>query len=281
MNLPILSTFPHRQALELALELAEHAGQLLLDIHRLGPQRIASKRTAVDMVTEADLASQQLILAGIHRHFPGHGILAEEEGGDRRNHSGALWLVDPLDGTTNFASRFPIFAVSIALWVDGQPQIGVVRDVVRERSYWAAAGQGAWIDQERRLQVSATTTLAHSLIGTGFPYTRAIDPDNNTAEFVRIMPQVRGVRRAGAAALDMAFVADGRLDGYWESGMNPWDWGAGVLLIAEAGGVVSDYSGAAWSLHSPPRMAAANPHLHGLLLAEIQAARGAAGFSLL
>lgn len=276
-HLPIPADFPYRQALHVALELAEAAGELLLGIHRLGPQRIDSKHTAVDMVTEADVASQRLILSGIHQHFPDHGILAEEEGGDLRNQSGALWLVDPLDGTTNFASRFPIFAVSIALWVDGEPQIGVVRDVVRERSYWAAAGQGAWMDGERRLHVSTTAALANSLLATGFPYTRAIDPDNNLAEFGRIMPQVRGVRRAGAAALDMAFVADGRLDGYWESGMSPWDWGAGVLLMREAGAIVTDYSGAAWTLHSPRRMVAANPHLHGALLAEVQAARAAMG----
>ena len=208
--------------------------------------------------------------------------MAEEEGGDKNSGGRALWLVDPLDGTTNFASRFPVFAVSIALWVEGRPAIGVVQDVVRERTYWAAAGQGAWMAtperlDEARLQTSQTRELNQSLLATGFPYVRATAKDNNLAEFGYLMPRVRGIRRAGAAALDQAWLADGRLDGYWEARLSPWDWAAGVLLMLEAGGVVTDYTGNPWRLGAD-QMVAANPHLHEKLLSAVQTARREAGF---
>ena len=280
-SLPIPATYPYRTELITAIDLARQAGDLILKIHRSGPRHIRSKKTAVDMVTEADTASQALILETIAARFPDHDIMAEEDGGDRNSGSRAIWLVDPLDGTTNFASRFPIFAVSIAMWVDDKPAIGVVQDVVHERTYWAAAGQGAWMGSPARLdevqlRVSETKALDHSLIATGFPYVRAETADNNLAEFSYLMPKVRGVRRAGSAALDIAWVADGRLDGYWESNLWPWDWGAGVLMIAEAGGVVSDYEGNPWWFDKN-QMIAANPYLHEKLLTAIQKARKDAG----
>lgn len=281
-SLPIPTTYDYYAELTAAIDLAQQAGDLLLKIHRSGPRRIRTKKTAVDMVTEADTASQQLILDTLTARFPQHDILAEEEGGDKESGSRALWLVDPLDGTTNFASRFPVFAVSIALWVDGKPVIGVVQDVVRERTYWAAAGQGAWMGvptklDEVQLSVSQARELNQSLIATGFPYARATLADNNLAEFNYLMPKVRGIRRAGAAALDLAWVADGRLDGYWEAHLSPWDWGAGVLLITEAGGVVSNYHGQPWQL-GQAQMVAANPWLHEKLLTAVQTARRQAGF---
>ena len=282
LSLPIPSTYPYHAELTTAIDLARRAGDLLLEIHRAGPRRIETKKTAVDMLTEADTASQKLILDGISDRFPDHDILAEEEGGDKNHGSRALWLVDPLDGTTNFASRFPVFAVSIALWVDERPVIGVVQDVVRERTFWAAKGQGAWLGTPARLddlplRVSRTSELNQSLIATGFPYVRAQTRDNNLAEFNYLMPRVRGIRRAGAAALDLAWLADGRLDGYWEARLSSWDWGAGVLLIAEAGGVVTDYAGQTWIL-GKDQMVAGNPHLHEKLLTAVQTARSEAGF---
>ncbi len=284
-NLPIPATYDYYEELTTAIDLARRAGDLLLEIYRQGPRRIETKQTAVDMLTEADTASQTLILETLASRFPDHDILAEEDGGDKVHGARALWLVDPLDGTTNFASRFPIFAVSIALWVDGRPAMGVVQDVVRERTYWAAAGQGAWIDAPRRLadvrlRVSETSELEQSLLATGFPYVRAISCDNNLAEFDYLMPRVRGIRRAGAAALDQVWLADGRLDGYWEARLSPWDWGAGVLFIQEAGGVVTDYAGDPWRL-GVNNMVAANPHLHEKLLHAVQTARREAGFTLL
>ena len=281
-TLPIPTSYDYYEELTTAIDLARRAGDLLLRIHRQGPRRIATKMTAVDMVTEADTASQALILETITARFPDHAIMAEEDGGDKTNGGRVRWLIDPLDGTTNFASRFPVFAVSIAMCVDGRPAIGVVQDVVRERTYWAAAGLGAWMGApvnlgEVQLRVSQTQELKQSLIATGFPYIRAETDDNNLAEFSYLMPKVRGVRRAGAAALDLAWLADGRLDGYWEAHLWPWDWGAGVLMIIEAGGVVTDYAGEPWRLGAN-QMVAANPHLHEKLLTAIQKARAAAGF---
>ncbi|NOX64032.1 MAG: inositol monophosphatase [Chloroflexi bacterium] len=275
-HLPIPSDYPHRQALLTAIELARLAGAMLLDVHRQGPQRIERKRTQVDLVTEADIASQEMIMEGLAARFPDYGILAEEEGGRRQSQGGALWLVDPLDGTTNFASRFPVFGVSIALWIDHEPVVGVIQDVVRERTYWAAAGQGAWMDLERKLRVSDAAALDQSLLATGFPYSRATAKDINLVEFNYLIPRVRGVRRAGAASLDMAWLADGRLDGYWEANLASWDWAAGVLLVQEAGGVISDYAGRPWRLDSPT-IVAANPYLHPHLLQAVQTARRAAG----
>ncbi len=272
-DLPIDASFPHRDALVTALDLARRAGALLLAIHQDGPRRVEHKSTGVDLLTEADLASQALILEGLRTRFPDHVIISEEGGGDQESRGEAVWLVDPLDGTTNFAHRFPIFAVSIALWVSGQPQIGVVQDVVRERTYWAAAGQGAWLDGERRLQVSDASELGHSLLATGFPYYRATNPDNNLAEFDYLMPRTRGVRRAGSAALDMAWVADGRLDGYWEAGLSAWDWGAGMLLVTEAGGMFSDYAGEPCRFPEGRQIVASNGRLHDALLQAIQTAR--------
>ena len=279
---PIPTTFDYYPELSTAIDLARKAGDLLLQIHRSGPRQVRTKKTSVDMVTEADTASQALILETLTARFPDYNVLAEEEGGDQQRGSRALWLIDPLDGTTNFASRYPIFAVSIALWVDEEPVLGVIQDVVRERTYWGAKGHGAWLGTPQKLddlpmRVSRTADLDQSLIATGFPYVRAMTNDNNLAEFNYLMPRVRGVRRAGAAALDLAWVGDGRLDGYWEARLSPWDWGAGVLLVAEAGGVVTDYQGQPWR-PGQDQMIAANPHLHAQLLDAIQTARREAGF---
>ncbi len=283
LSLPIPDTYAYYEELATAIELARKAGELLLRIHRTGPRQVRTKQTAVDMLTEADTASQALILETLTARFPDHSILAEEEGGNQRRGGRALWLVDPLDGTTNFASRYPVFGVSIALWVDGKPMVGVVQDVVRERTYWAARGQGAWLGTPEKLddlpmRVSQTRELNQSLLATGFPYVRALTRDNNLAEFNYLMPRVRGVRRAGAAALDLAWVGDGRLDGYWEAHLSPWDWGAGVLLITEAGGVITDYAGEPWRLDRD-NMVAANPHLHEKLLAAVQTARREVGLA--
>ena len=284
MNLPIPTTYEYYDELTTAIDLAQKAGDLLLKIHQAGPTQIKNKQSAVDIVTEADTASQALILDGITRRFPQHDILAEEAGWDKNTGARALWVVDPLDGTTNFTSGFPVFAVSIAMWVEGVPTVGVVQDVVRERTYWAARGQGAWVGSrgrldESKLQVSQARELNQSLIATGFPYVRATAQDNNRAECSYLVPRVRGIRRAGSAAMDLAWVAAGRLDGYWELYVQPWDWGAGILLITEAGGVITDYQGAPWRAHEhKDKIVAANPHLHPKLLAAVQTARRQAGF---
>ena len=277
-RLPIDASFAYLQELITALELAQRAGALLLDIHQRGPTRIEHKASEHDLLTEADLASQELIVSTIRARFPDHGIVAEEEGGSKEGRSEALWFIDPLDGTMNFAHRLPIFAVSIALFVEGIPTVAAVQDVVRERTYWAAVGQGAWMDLERRLQVSNTETLERSLLTTGFPVSSALNADNNLAEFNYLLPRAWGIRRPGAAALDLAWVADGRFDGYWEANILPWDWAAGVLLVTEAGGEVSGYVNDPWRL-GMKQIIASNGRIHQALQTAIQTARRQAGFS--
>ncbi len=270
--LPLDASFLYRHELITAIELAKTAGALLLDMHEQGPQRIDKKLSESDIVTEADIASQRLILHGLTSRFPQHGILAEETGGDQQGESGALWLVDPLDGTTNFSVRLPMFSVSIALRVENKPQIGVIQDVTRKHTYWAATGQGAWRGTDRRLRVSATSRLDQSVIGSGFAHDRAVNTDNNVAEFGYLAQRLRGIRRHGSAALDLAWVAEGRLDGFWEAGLSPWDWGAGALLIEEAGGKVSDY----WGHDMQPegkQLAVSNGNIHKELLAVLQQLR--------
>lgn len=276
--LPVSPIYPYREALVTAVTLAREAGALLLDIHRRGPQRIERKSSHFDLVTEADVASQELILGVIRARCPDDGILAEEEGGSRKGRSGAIWIVDPLDGTTNFAHRYPAFAVSIGMWVNGRPELGVVQDVVRELTYWGAAGQGAWMDQDQRMQVSREGDLGESLVATGFPYSRATNPDNNMAEYGHILMCTQGVRRAGSAALELALLADGRLDGYWEGHLSSWDYAAGVLLVSEAGGRVTGYDGQPLSL-GRHQVVATNGPLHDPLWQAVRTSRERAGLS--
>jgi len=175
-----------------------------------------------------------------------------------------LWLVDPLDGTVNYAHGYPVWGVSLALAEADQVVMGVVYDPLRDEAFWAERGQGAWLNGAR-LQVSKAANLQESLLATGFPYQRAFLADNNLAEFNAILPRVQGVRRAGAAVLDLAHVAAGRLDGYWEKYLQPWDWAAGWLLVEEAGGTVTTLDGRPWSLQEKD-MAASNGLMHDDLL---------------
>ncbi len=259
-----------------ALETAREAGRLLRD-YAGRDLEVSHKSTAIDLVTEADLASERLIVDAIRRHFPGHTILSEEGLGDLQQLAGEseyLWLVDPLDGTVNYAHGLPVWGVSVALAQRGRPVLAVTYDPVRDEMYWARRGEGAWCN-ERRIRVSATEHLSQALVATGFPYGRATLEENNLLEFNAMMPQVQGVRRAGAAVLDLAHVAAGRLDAYWEMFLQPWDWAAGWLLVEEAGGTVTDLQGQPWVL-STAAIAASNGALHGEVLGVLQHARGEA-----
>ena len=213
-------------------------------------------------------AEEALRCAQGDRDAVGPGSLADREG---VLPPGGLWIVDPLDGTVNYAHRYPTWGVSISLVVGGRVEVAVTHDPMRGDTYWAERGRGAWCDG-RRLQVSTVAHLGEALLMTGFPYNRAAGEDNNLAEFGAIMPRVHGVRRAGAAVLDLAHVADGRLEGYWEKHLRPWDWAAGWLLVEEAGGTVSDLEGHPWSLERCS-LVATNGLLHGELLEALQAAR--------
>jgi myo-inositol-1(or 4)-monophosphatase len=251
---------------DFAIELAKEAGQVLMD-HLKRRSVVASKSSEIDLVTEADLASEKLIVETIRRRYPEHSISSEEGLGEEQAGE-FLWLIDPLDGTTNYAHGYPVFCVSIALQRAGETVLGVTYDPVRDELFWAEQGQGAYCNGQR-LSVSDTVSLKRSLLATGFPYARASIEDNNVAEFGRLMPRVQGVRRGGAATLDMAYVAAGRLDGYWEFYLSPWDWAAGDLSVREAGGRTSQVSGQPWRLRSG-NMVASNGLLHEELLAALK-----------
>jgi myo-inositol-1(or 4)-monophosphatase len=258
--------------LEFALETARHAGRLLC-AQFAQHHTVQYKSSDIDLVTEADLASERLIVEAIRARFPGHTILAEEGLGDVQQGAGEiewLWVVDPLDGTVNYAHGFPVWGVSLALAERGQVQVGVTYDPLRDDLFWAERGSGAWRNGAR-LRVSDTARLRDALVATGFAYKRATLADNNLAEFNAVMPRVQGVRRAGAAVIDLALLAAGVLDGYWEMHLQPWDWAAGRLLIEEAGGVVTDLRGGPWSLGTD-NLAASNGALHEELLAVLRAA---------
>jgi len=259
--------------LDIALETARLAGRLLLD-YAGGQLEIGTKSTEIDLVTEADLASERLIVDAIRRHFPGHTILSEEGLGDLQQIAGEsehLWLVDPLDGTVNYAHGLGVWGVSLTLAEEGRPVMAVSYDPVRREMFWARSGEGARCNG-RRIHVSKAGRLSQALVATGFAYKRATLKENNLREFNVMMPRVQGVRRAGAAVLDLANLAAGRLDAYWEMFLQPWDWAAGWLLVEEAGGTVTDLRGEPWEL-GKQSMAASNRALHAELLDVLRQAR--------
>lgn len=235
-------------------QLRRHFGQL---------EQVREKGRCGDLVTEADTAAEAAVLALLEAETPEIGVLAEESG--RRPRPGDLeWVVDPLDGTTNYAHSYPFFGTSVGLCWRGQPLLGALDVPALGEHYWAAPRAGAWCN-DRRLQVSSCQTLAESLLVTGFAYDRHSRLDNNYAEFAYFTHRTRGVRRAGAAAVDLAFVAAGRCDGYWERGLSPWDLAAGVVLVEQAGGVVSAYDGSDLELASG-RLIACAPGIHGAIV---------------
>jgi myo-inositol-1(or 4)-monophosphatase len=257
--------------LRFARRIASEAGGLLRSA-AFRSHHTDTKRVLTDLVTEHDRRSEAMIVDAIRQTFPNDRIVAEE-GGEIAGSSGSTrrWLIDPLDGTTNFAHGLPFFCISIALEVDGELKVGVVQAPALGWSFWAQAGQGAWLgarSEERRLRVSDTYDLQGALLATGFPYDRATSPDNNFAEFVTLKRKVHGVRRVGAAALDLAMVAAGWLDGYWEKKLKPWDVAAGALLVREAGGTVSAWDGGAFEVDSGAAVAT-NGRFHAELIATL------------
>ncbi len=233
------------------METAREAGQLLLE--KFGRAAV-SKKGEIDLVTEADLASEALIIERIKSYHPKHSILAEESG-NAVVICGAnqwKWIIDPLDGTTNYAHGYPCFAVTLALEHDGELVVGVTFDPTRNELFAAEKGKGATLNN-KPIRVSSTESLANALIVTGFPYSFKSKPDF-ARHLTNFLLNSRGVRRDGSAAIDLAYVACGRFDGMWEEGLNPWDIAAGVLMIEEAGGHVTDYNGASLSIYTPPML---------------------------
>ncbi|MEB3306764.1 MAG: inositol monophosphatase family protein [Cyanobacteriota bacterium] len=261
-----LSSTDLERLTDLARRAAETGGARLLEFYgRL--ERIREKGRPGDLVTEADTAAEAAVLELLERETPQIGILAEESG--RRSRPGDLeWVVDPLDGTTNYAHGYPFFATSVGLCWQGQPLLGALAVPALQESYWAAAQAGAWCN-DRQLQVSCCRSLRDSLLVTGFAYDRQIRLDNNYAEFAYFTHRTQGVRRAGAASVDLAFVAAGRCDGYWERGLSPWDLAAGVVLVEQAGGRVSAYDGSDLDLNSG-RLIACTPGIHSEIVAGLR-----------
>ncbi|HYN90082.1 MAG TPA: inositol monophosphatase family protein [Ardenticatenaceae bacterium] len=255
--------------LDFAISLALEAGATLRGFFE-AELDVRSKSSEIDLLTQADLASESLILDRIRERFPGHAILSEEAG-ESGTHD-FYWVVDPLDGTVNFAHGMPHYCVSIALRRGFETIAGVVYDPERDELFWAERGAGAYLRRangsERRLRVGSARNLQESLLATGFPYDRATNPANNLAEFNRIILRVRGVRRAGSAALDLAYVAAGRYDGYWEYRMKPWDTAAAALMVVEAGGALVTLDGGVWDPWQDTTVAA-NPTLLPVLVAAL------------
>jgi myo-inositol-1(or 4)-monophosphatase len=208
-----------------------------------------------DYVSQADVEAERAVLDVLTRAYPDHGIIAEESG--EREGSEYTWVIDPLDGTTNFLHGFPMFAVSVAVKKGGVLEHGVVYDPLHDEMFTASRGEGAQLNG-KRLRVSTTRQLAPSLLGTGFPFRDLGIIEPWMRSFQSLLPKTSGIRRAGAAALDLAYVAAGRLDGFWEFGLKPWDMAAGALLIREAGGLVADVSGGQDFLENG-NLVAANP----------------------
>lgn len=252
---------PERLAAVIAI--AHAAGEIIRA--GFGAVRQIEYKGAVNPVTEIDTAAEALIKTRLQQTFPEHRILAEETGGADLHTPGPLWVVDPLDGTNNFAHSFPHFCVSLGLLVDGEPTLGVIYDPLRDETFAAGRGAGATLNG-RPLRVSAVPRLAAALLATGFPYARRTLADNNTRMLDHFLRRSEGVRRAGAAALDLAYVAAGRLDGYWEGYLSPWDIAAGILLVQEAGGVISDFSGGNARIFDGGEMVASNGYIHAEML---------------
>ncbi len=247
---------------QVAIDTAKRAGALLHA--ELGKRRqIAFKGSPTNLVTEMDRRAEALIIEAIQAEFPGDAILSEERGtvGEPSNRR---WIIDPLDGTTNYAHGISIFCVSIALEVDGQTRLGVAYDPNLDECFVAGRGRGAWLNGER-LSVSEAATLNESLVATGLPYNIRETPHNNLAEFAAFSLRCQGVRRMGSAVLYFCYVAAGRLDGYWELRVGPWDAAAGVLMVEEAGGRVTNLEGGPLN-PDRPQVVVSNGRIHDEML---------------
>lgn len=252
--------------LNIAVRAARGAGNVIIrNLGKLDSLTVHTKQRN-DFVSEVDTQAEQEIISILRKAYPNHGILAEESG----HHEGDefQWIIDPLDGTTNFLHGFPQFAVSIALRHKGRLEQGVIYDPLRQELFTATRGAGALLN-DRRIRVTARKELDSALLGTGFPFKSQQHLDTYLAMFRALFPKTAGIRRAGSAALDLAYIASGRLDGFWEIGLSIWDMAAGVLLIQEAGGLCGDFSGGHDFFRSG-NLVAANPKLFAEILKTIR-----------
>lgn len=260
---PAPSAKERERFMAVAIEAAQAAGAILTDYARRG-FHIERKTHQIDLITDADRASERAILERIRAEFPDHEVLAEEGGLSAARSAAYRWVVDPLDGTTNFAHGLPIYAVSIGLEHDGRLIAGVVWDPARRELFVGELGRGATMNGAP-LRVSATASLNEALLVTGFAY-NIRETRNNLDHFSRFSVTAQGVRRLGAAALDLCYVAAGRMDGFWEMSLHPWDVAAGALIVTEAGGRMSDFSGSAQFSIYGKELVASNGRIHDAML---------------
>lgn len=252
--------------LQFVKDLALGAGDILRSF--IGKDKDIHHKGITDLVTAADHAAEKFIIDAIRQNYPQHAIYAEESGKLSGN-ANLQWYIDPLDGTVNFAHGVPIFSVSIAFAINGQVQLGVIYDPVQQECFFAERGKGAYLN-DAALHVSETAQLIDCLLVTGFPYNLMKTERNNLNNFAHFSLISQGVRRLGSAALDLCYVAAGRLDGFWEQSIKPWDIAAGALIVEEAGGRVTKMLGDEAYLPEPCSILAANPVIHALMLAELQ-----------
>ncbi|HEU4686387.1 MAG TPA: inositol monophosphatase family protein [Nitrospira sp.] len=250
-----------------AVQAAREAGRVLLEYARTGFQ-IEHKNT-IDLVTDADRAAERCIVDFVRARYPSHRILAEEQGVAAHSASPYQWIIDPLDGTTNFAHGLPVYSVSIAVERDGECIIGVVFDPTRDELFTAERGRGAYLNAGP-IRVSGVDRLDHALLVTGFAYDVRDTPNNNLDHFSRFALRAQGVRRTGSAALDLCYVAAGRFDGFWEVKLHPWDMAAGCVILRESGGTVTDFSGVRFSIYGK-ELVASNGRIHQSMLSVLQA----------
>ena len=243
---------------DVAIEAAQLAGSILTDYAQKGFE--IQKKSQINLLTEADLASEKAVIDIISTHFPSHQILAEEKGLHAKTANPYKWVIDPLDGTTNFAHGFPMYNVSIGVEFEGTIIVGVVLDPTRNELFVAKKGQGATLN-EKPIHVSATPKLGDALLVTGFAYDVQTVADNNLKEFCAFSLKAQGMRRTGTAAIDLCYIACGRFDGYWELKLNPWDTAAGKLIVEEAGGKITNYNGESFSIYGQD-LIASNGFIH-------------------
>lgn len=249
----------HALYLTTAIEAVVRAGDLQLE--KFGGALHIDKKGVIDLVTEVDVAVERMFRALIAERFPEHQILAEEMGGASTVPPGPCWIFDPIDGTTNYAHGLPIFCASLALEIDGVPEVAAVYDPTRRELFTAERGGGAFLNG-RRIHVSSAERLVDAMLVTGFPYDVHRRVDEIVGLFGEFVGRARAVRRLGSAAIDLCYVAAGRMDGFWETDLKAWDIAGGALVVAEAGGTVTDTDGAPF-VSRGGHVLAANPHLHG------------------
>ena len=240
------------------IQISKEAGELIRNAFGK-THSVEFKTNELNLVTETDKASEKLITDFIRKKYPSHGVLAEE-GSESNKSAEYLWVVDPLDGTTNFAHGLPIFSVSIGLQKNGETIAGVVYDVMRNVLYSAEKGSGSF-ENEKRINVSTNENIGHSILVTGFPYNVKENPDKAYERFIAFLKQARAIRRLGSAAIDFCYAANGVFDGFWEVSLHPWDICAGKLIVEEAGGLVTDFDGNKIDIYSK-RILASNGAIH-------------------